>query len=242
MPAATQQMILDALGLSSMNSQAQRAWDWSERAVCNYLRWGWICEQSVTEYLPLTQQSPLINDPYYVVDSGYQRAVPANYYDSNILQLRHVPVRSVAELIEDWTGFFGQMSGSFPSSGTLHQGPDFFLKNEEDGLCWSGQLVRRSFWFPNVPGSIKVTYTAGFTDAELQAQYLCFGEAVSIAAQYRYLRMKAVSLGQFPDVASESLGGGASASYRDAFTFGEAIPDAACALLLPYRFCGSMAL
>jgi hypothetical protein len=182
------------------------------------------------------------NDPTYVLDSSASRAVPGFYFSPRIIALKQTPVRSITEVREDPTGYFGQVSGGFGNNTVLVGGSDYFLKMDEDGISWSGQLVRRAFWFPMTIGSVKVTYVAGFTDAELASRFNCFAEAVCIAAQYRYLQMKGVSLGQFPDIAAEGLGGGASATYREAFTYGEKIPDRACDLISGYVGYGNEAL
>lgn len=241
MPAATQQAILDALGLSSMTAQAQRAWTWAEGAVVEFLGYN-PCQAQYTKYVPQEEGNQQTNDPVYVLDSSASRAVPGFYYNPRIIQLRDLPVRSIVSIFEDATGYFGQEPNSFPANTQLVQGSDFFLKMDTDGLSWNGQVVRRAFWFPMTIGSVKITYVAGFTDGELETTYSCFGEAVCIAAQYRYLQMKAVSLGQFPDIKSEGLGGGANAQYADAFTYGEAIPDRACDLLMGYRSFANEAL
>ena len=234
MPAATQQAILDALGLSAMTSQAQRAWDWAEKAVVEFLGYT-PCQAQYTKYVPMDESNVNTNDPVYVLNSSASRAVPGFDFSARVIQLRDLPVRSIVSIFEDATGYFGQEPNSFGPNTQLVQGSDFFLKMDTDGLSWNGQVVRRAFWFPMTIGSVKITYVAGFTDNELQTTYSCFGEAVCIAAQYRYLQMKAVSLGQFPDIASEGLGGGASATYREAVTYGEAIPDRACDLIVGYR-------
>lgn len=234
----------DWLGLSSLDSLANSLIQRAERHVCRHLGWSFIGQRSVTEYLPLEQALPLVADPPYVVDSQHTRAVPANYYTANVLQLRHIPVRPLLAtpvVYEDWTGYFGQPPGSFPSSGLLEYGVDYFIRTEEPGLSWSGQLLRRTYWFPNIPGSVKATYTAGFTDAELASDYSDLKDAVLETLADLYLRAKAVGLGHFSDIKSESDGGGVSVAYADK-VLNCGIPDRAAMMLEGFMFCGEIAL
>lgn len=249
MPVISPQEAQDWLGLTTLDSLAKSLMQRAEQHVCDFLGWEFICQQTIQEFLPLDQATPFIQDPVYTVNSGYNRAVPANYYSANVLQLRHVPLRPQANNItvyEDWTGYFGQMPGSF-AAPALEFGVDYFLKVEEPAqngnlpLCWSGQLVRRTFWWPNIPGSIKISYVAGFSDGELAGRYSVFKTACLETLADLYLRAKAVGLGHFSDIKSESDGGGVSVTYADKVLAVE-IPDSAALALDKYRYCGEMAL
>lgn len=235
MSIATQQNILDALGLSAMTNQAQDSWNWAETAVLEYLGLVGIEQTTYVEYYPQDEGNMQTNDPTYVLDSAASRAVPGFYYSPRIIQLRNTPVRSITEVREDATGYFGQEPGSFGPNTVLISGSDYFLKLDSAGISWSGHLVRRAFWFPMTIGSVMVTYVAGLTAAELAGRYQCLADAVCISAADKYLRMKAVAGGQFPSIRSEGLGGGASTTYADCHTYGEAIPDDACDILVGYR-------
>jgi hypothetical protein len=244
MAVCSTQDALNWLGLSSLDALAADCLQRAEQHVCDHLGWEFISQQSITEYLPLDQATPMVNDPQYIVDSGHQRAIPANYYSNNALQLRHVPVRPLVatpQIYEDWTAYFGQTPGSFPSSGLLTMGVDYFIKTEEPGISWSGQLIRRTFWFPNIPGSVKATYTAGFSDTELSGRYSSIKSAILETLADLYMRAKALGLGHFSDIASESDGGGVSVTYRDK-VLNCGIPDRAAQMLERYMFCGEIAL
>lgn len=243
MPVLSTQDALNWLGLSSLDNVATDCLQRAEQHVCDFLGWEFICQQSITEYLPLDQAAPYIQDPIYTVNAGYNRAVPANYYSANILQCRHVPVRPAVAapvVYEDWTGYFGQMPGSF-SGPPLEYGVDYFIKTEEPGISWSGIMVRRTFWWPNVPGSLKLTYTAGFSDAELAGRYSSFKTACLETLGDLYMRAKALGLGHFSDISSESDGGSVSVTYADK-VFNCEIPDSAAQRLDRYRYCGELAL
>jgi hypothetical protein len=222
------------LGLSAMNALATLVQGLAEQHIKDFLGVQEIEQQTWAEYYPLDQGVAGADDPQYVVDSAHQRAVPGLYYAPNTIQLRNLPVRSITEVREDATGYFGQTPGSFGPETILQAGGDYFLKQEQAGLSWSGHLVRRSFWFPATLGSVMVAYVAGFTAEELGGRWQVFKTAVLETAADLYLRGKAISLGERPGVTAESLGGGASASYVNERLAGLPVPDAAAELLQPY--------
>lgn len=250
MSVCSAQDVQTFLGLPALDALALQVWPLGENHVCDFLGWEFIEQQTVTEMSPLDQAMPYLSDPVYVVNANHSRAVPANYYQANVIQLRHVPVRPTAQntvVVEDWTGFFGEMPGSFPAGGTLQFGVDYFFKLEKPAqngnlpICWSGQLERRTFWWPNTPGSLSVQYVAGFSPQELAGRYSVFKTACLETIADLYLRGKAISLGHFPNIASESDGGGVSVSYV-AKALATEIPDSAALKLQKYQFAGEIGL
>jgi hypothetical protein len=222
------------LGLSAMNPLATLVQGLAEQHVKDFLGVEELEQQTWVEYYPLDQGASGDADPQYTVDSGRQRAVPGLYLTPNTIQLRNLPVRSITEVREDATGYFGQTPGGFGPATILQPGGDYFLKQEQAGLSWSGHLVRRSFWFPATLGSVMVTYVAGFTAEEFAGRWRVFKTAVLETAADLYLRGKAISLGQRPGIAAESLGGGASASYVNERLAGVPTPDPVAEMLQPY--------
>ena len=230
------------LGLASMTALATQVQALAEEHVKDFLGWQEVEQQTWVEYYPREQGATNTNDPHYVVASNHQRAVPGFYYAPNIIQLQQLPVRSITEVREDATGYFGQVAGAFGSNTVLQQGSDYFLKTEQGGIAWSGQLVRRAFWFPATIGSVMVTYVAGFTAAELSGRWQVFKTAVLETAGDLYMRAKALSMGHKPDITSEADGGGVSASYINNRLAGVSVPDAVADMLQPYVNYGEMAL
>jgi len=103
---------------------------------------------------------------------------------STRLQLKHLPVRRVSEVIIDTAAYGGQAANAFTSTNgaeTLTAGEDYFVKftnlpaniggtnglSTSDGFCKNGILQATNWNWPCQPGSIKVTYTAGYTEQEL---------------------------------------------------------------------------
>jgi hypothetical protein len=127
-------------------------------------------------------------DPEYKLHSGefYPRAeVPLREggargtWDSNgtvaffqphdrgmVLQLLHLPVRSVEELKVDYNGGFGTKPDTFGASTIQVEGTDFYQDLMMAGFNATGHLFSYTGW-PIEPGSVKVTYYAGYSQLEL---------------------------------------------------------------------------
>jgi hypothetical protein len=80
-------------------------------------------------------------------------------------------VRSVTEVREDHGARFGQGASDFPSGSVLTSGEDYFLELESTGMGKGGRLIRRNRDWSSQPGTIRITYVCGFTDAELNGDY-----------------------------------------------------------------------
>ena len=81
------------------------------------------------------------------------------------LQLEHLPVRSIGEVKVDYNGGFGQKANTFGNDTIQTAGTDYFQDQIRDGLNMTGHLYSRTGW-PAEPGSVKVTYTAGYSNDE----------------------------------------------------------------------------
>lgn len=92
------------------------------------------------------------------------------------LQLAHIPLRTISALNVDENGRFGIVSGSFGSGTAWTEGDDFWAEYNEAAFCKSGLLHAAGSW-PFEPGSVKITYTAGYNRDELEGNYS--------AAEYR---------------------------------------------------------
>lgn len=88
-----------------------------------------------------------------------------------LLQLTHIPVRSIANLWIDENAKGGKASGAFPSSSLKTEGVDFWAQydledSNGDLACMDGILHNDSGW-PHDVSTVKVQYTAGYTKEEL---------------------------------------------------------------------------
>ena len=145
-----------------------------ESAARKFVRHG-ITRQSYTEYHRKTNIGP--NDSYGTVSGEYELIGDRVYSPSRMnthgdyLQLDNGFVRSVASVYEDYSAEFGQGSGDFPASTLLTAGTDYAIELDESGLSKSGRLIRINRGWSTNPGTIKVTYTAGFAPSELDGEW-----------------------------------------------------------------------
>ena len=86
------------------------------------------------------------------------------------LQLARLPIRSVSEVRVDYSAYFGQQNGDFGSGTEWEQGVDYAVEWDEEGVCRSGCLVAISTGWPVNPGTVKVTYRAGYSPLEFAGQ------------------------------------------------------------------------
>ena len=118
-----------------------------------------------------------------------------NTRTSDVLQLRHLPIRGTVTVYEERGALAGQKSGSFASDTELTAGTNYWIDaSEADGdgalLSRSGQLIRRGSSWPDELGSVKVTYTAGFTSAEFAGTGSTGVDATDIAVACKLLMQK----------------------------------------------------
>jgi hypothetical protein len=86
----------------------------------------------------------------------------------NILRLKNYPVTSITSINEDTQAKFGTATNAFPSGSLLTEGSDFFQVLEQDNWNRWGEVIRDNLCWPVEPGSIKVVYTAGWTQDQLR--------------------------------------------------------------------------
>jgi hypothetical protein len=110
---------------------------------------------------PLTRQSDADLDLV-----GYDRVgthAVATYGGEQTLQLREVPVRAVQSVYVTWASG----GGVSPPPGSLLDPANYYLDCEEEGLSRTGFLVQPYSVWPRAARSVRVTYTAGYTQAEM---------------------------------------------------------------------------
>lgn len=160
------------LGLASSITDEERAvlnliHPPAESKVKAYL--GYDPEQRAgTEYYPRTDVTGSVQEAgVWDVNAARTRAFLERSGDySDTLQLERVPLRSVAEVLEDTSARYGQASGAFASGSALVSGEDYWIEWDEDDLCRSGCLIRNGAW-PLERGTVRVNYRAGYSPDEL---------------------------------------------------------------------------
>ena len=195
---------------------------------------GYRLEQaSYTDFYPRADSEgyPLLSSPQ--LDSNQAGKVFWREGVGSVLVLDNLPVRSITSIYEDSNAFFGQVSGSFAESSLLVSGDDYFLITERAGFSQSGQVVRRSGSWSKSPGSIKVTYSAGYTSGELSGSE--FGTLTGAALKQLaelwslYQSLKAGFSGK--ELASDAIGDGVSVSYYQDRLYGYGVSDSVAEML-----------
>lgn len=113
----------------------------------------------------------------YISNTSNTRAILRPYASQGrTLQLSRLPVRAVTGLWLNQAAYAGQATNAFPDTTKMTQGSDFWIEMDEPlasdakkGLSRSGCLFSQGIW-PVTPHSVKITYRAGYSPAELQGR------------------------------------------------------------------------
>lgn len=126
------------------------------------------------EYYPIRDAGQMGRETLWEISPtmAYERRVAQGSADALIV--RHLPIRSITELKIDYDGRAGTRSGSFGSETVKTEGTDFWPNYDmvdSDGarVCNDGVIRSQGRW-PDVAGSIKLTYYAGYKPRELNGQ------------------------------------------------------------------------
>lgn len=170
----------------------------------------------------------------------------------NVLRLPEWPVRSITSIYLDHNGYFGQAPNAFAATTILTAGQDYYLNIDRGGMSFFGYVTRigammqgRTTLWPRTPGSVKITYVAGFSSSELSGeatvdelnpQDIRAAVLLTIGARWHALenRQNALVPG---DVQSESLEGWSETKVVQPTDkeIPDYLPDDAKALLKPYK-------
>lgn len=173
-----------------------------------------IIQQTHTEFqrrYDISRQD--ITPSNFEVSNG---SVYSSWEDSSYgeyLQLNNGFVRSITNLWEDSNADFGQQSGDFGNSTLLTLGTDYHLELDETGMSRSGRVIRNSRSWSSKPGTIKITYVAGFTAAELNDEYAFVKMALLEEIKMRFNIARAQRSGAYGPVKKETYFGDYQAEY-----------------------------
>lgn len=204
--------LLAELGLGSSATDAdlgllERIQRGVENAARRYVRHG-ITQPDTpyVEFHPRVDQM-VGSGPELVRITGDRASLSGDVDYGNVIQLDHGWVRSISEVREDRNANFGQGGSDFPTASILTAGTDYGLELDAPGLSKTGHLVRRYSSWPNLKGTVKVTYVAGLTATELDDEYSDIKDAIIEEIALRWNRSKSVRDGAVGPVVSESMGG-----------------------------------
>lgn len=184
---------------------------WAESAVRRHLRYDPVYRSRV-EYYP---QMNVDYSPGYAIweaseNEAYLRQLSSAVTDE--LQLRHLPIRSITSLYLDYDGRFGKRSGSFATETLKTEGSDYWprydgVDDDSNPVCRDGIILSTGRW-PTTPGSVKITYVAGYTADEFTGN----GIALDAASIYESVVFEAARKAKQSLILSKGSGGSGSAS------------------------------
>lgn len=170
--------VLLELGLSSAVTDEERAVveqsvRRAESTVVRHLRYDPVL-RTRTEYYPQRVSGYQPREMVWESNDveAYQRA--ESEASTSELQLQHLPIRSVTSLYLDYDGRSGAQAGAFAVSTLKAEGTDYWpnydrVDGDGNRLCSDGVLRSLGSW-PQEPGTVKVTYIAGYSPAELRGE------------------------------------------------------------------------
>jgi hypothetical protein len=169
--------VLLQLGLSDSATEEERAiagtaTKRAESAIRKYIGYDPVQERRTEFYPQRDYKRSGSQTVWEATDTGaYQRYLSEATTDELIL--RHIPIRSspAIDLRIDYDGRSGTQTGAFAVDTRKVEGTDFWpnYDGEDDAgssVCRDG-LIRSIGLWPTEAGSVRIEYTAGYTDAEL---------------------------------------------------------------------------
>lgn len=138
---------------------------------------------------------------------------PAACDHGHILQLDNGFVRSISELREDPAAVFGQGGSDFGASTVLTAGTNYFLELDRAGLSRSGRVHRRNGNWSSAPGTIRITYVAGLTKAELADEWSYVKLALLEDMQTKFQTLRSKRSGGGGPLKKESYAGDVTYEY-----------------------------
>lgn len=207
-------------------------------------RIGWKVEQDeYTRYYP-TGARGAVPERF----PGRFGVVPMNGSRLQVIRLHHKFVLvSGLQVWESAAAYYGQAT-AFGDGNLLTVGSHYVLDTEEATVSESGHLRRLSRFWPRQPGSVQVTYTAGFTAEELagtggttDASDIRFAVHMLFQKAYREMTSwkKSSTTGAAGPIESETVPGYSyklnSAATAAALGFAKLIPTSVDELIHKYR-------
>jgi len=147
----------------------------AESAIKRYLRYDPVLRRR-TEYYPRADLALGNVATVWEVNEteAYLRAESTG--QTSELQLQHIPLRAslAMELRIDYDGRSGTRAGAFAAETLKTEGEDFWpnydlVDGDGHKVCSDGLLRSMGLW-PLTAGTVRVEYTAGYTDEELRGE------------------------------------------------------------------------
>ena len=223
----TREDLYAELGISSTQTDAEQAMvdsaiNRAEAAVRSHLRYDPV-KATRTEIYPRTPPNYSGRDVLWEAEGNQAVLRRREEASTNEIQLQHIPLRAdvTPRVWIDYDGRFGTSGSAFAAGDEKTIGTDFWPDYEAyddagDQICRAGILRSFGRW-PSEPGSVKVTYSAGYTDSEFRGQLslvdaspifnACLLEATRFAKRSLAAFAKKTKIGHAPGyLQSENLG------------------------------------
>lgn len=201
-----------------------------EAAVRNECHWQ-ITETEFTSYLPeyLKPTSPTVGTANQY--SGYALAgsFPLFSRGRNRLQLPAPFVKSVDSVYVDSAAKAGINPADFPVTSLLNPETDYYLEIDNGTWSQSGGLIRIAQSWPGTSGTIKITFTSGFSAEDLAGDFNDLNLAIISECAAKYIgRQRFANPGTAGDIKSKKLGDYAVTLHGvdgDEFSIGGGLSD-----------------
>lgn len=178
MPIVDISEVLLDLGLSAEATDEERAIAnaaiyRAEGAVRRYLKYSPVLGER-TEFYSASSRNPQRGPGVWEVEGDQAILRRLSEAATSELQVRYIPIRSVAHLYVDYDGRGGSRVGAFGAATEKTEGTDFwpnFDGEDDDGnaICRDG-LIRSAGSWSTSPGTVKIVYTAGYSAEEFRGQ------------------------------------------------------------------------
>jgi hypothetical protein len=179
MPIATETEARVMLGLMSTITDEERAvlnllLPAAEAKIADHIHYD-PCQRVATEIYP--RQDPaggyITGTATWDVDAQHRRAQMIYSGGSSplypTLQLARLPLRSITDVWVDYNAKHGSATGAFAAATKWVQGTQYWGEWDETGYGPTGCVFANTLW-PRHPGTIKVTYRAGYSPEELMGR------------------------------------------------------------------------
>lgn len=170
--------LLLELGLSGTVTETERAiasvaLQKAHSAVRRHLQYD-PCYAERTEFYPQADLTHSGREGIWEVNSTHAYVRRESEAATTELQVGHVPLREIDSLYIDYDGRSGTRAGAFGASTLKTEGTDFWpnytlLDSSGNKVCKDGIIRGQGLW-PSQAGSVKIVYTAGYTQAELHGE------------------------------------------------------------------------
>lgn len=173
--AEISEVLLD-LGLSTKSTAeelaiVEAAIKRSEGSIRRHLKYDPVLGAR-TEFYPRAEFGRVRGAGSWEVEGNQAVFKSAAYGATDLLQVAHLPIRgsTVPRLWIDSDGRFGAKSGAFATEETHGETfwPQYDMQDSAAAAVCRDGLIRGIGSFPRSPGSVKVTYVAGYTAAEMR--------------------------------------------------------------------------